>query len=63
MLDRTLLFVAAMIAGFALLRLSEADSFLDSLNPVFEVVGFLAALLFALVLIYKGIMAILPRKV
>ncbi|WP_347548324.1 hypothetical protein ABFG93_12300 [Pseudalkalibacillus hwajinpoensis] len=62
MLDRTLLFVAAMIAGFALLRLSEADSFLDSLNPVFEVVGFLAVLLFALVLIYKGIMAILPRK-
>ncbi|MCA0170608.1 hypothetical protein [Bacillus sp. RAR_GA_16] len=62
MLDRTLLFVAAMIAGFALLRLSEADSFLESLNPVFEVVGFLAALLFALVLIYKGIMAILPRK-
>ncbi|WP_273851584.1 hypothetical protein [Guptibacillus spartinae] len=63
MLDRTLLFVAAMIAGFALLRLSEADSFLESLNPVFEVVGFLAALLFALVLIYKGIMAIIPRKV
>jgi hypothetical protein len=63
MLDRTLLLVAAMFAGFALLRLSDADSFLESLNPVFEIVGFLAVLLFALVLIYNGIMAILPRRV
>jgi len=54
--NRIFLFLAAVLSGFALLRAPFADSFLEVITPVTDIIGLLAILVFALFLIYKGIM-------
>ncbi|TKC18886.1 hypothetical protein [Robertmurraya kyonggiensis] len=56
-----LLLLAGILAGFALLRVPLAGTFLASIAPVTNVIGILAILVFSLFLIYKGVMAILGK--
>ncbi|MDF1507079.1 hypothetical protein PZE06_02665 [Robertmurraya sp. DFI.2.37] len=53
-----LLMLASILAGFALLRVPLDDTFLASLAPVTTIIGVLAVVIFALVIIYKGVMAL-----
>ncbi|MYL35233.1 hypothetical protein GLW08_16025 [Pontibacillus yanchengensis] len=56
-----LLMVACILAGFALINVSLADTFLASLEPVKNIIGILAILVFSLFLLYKGIMALVGK--
>ncbi|MCU9612802.1 hypothetical protein OEV98_04470 [Caldibacillus lycopersici] len=57
----TLLFLAAILAGFALYRAPIAGSVLAGLEPVTSLIGLLAILVFSIVLIIKAILALLGR--
>jgi hypothetical protein len=54
------LFLACILAGFALVNL-PAISFLSGLFPFFHIVGALAVLVFSLALIYEGIKAFFSK--
>jgi hypothetical protein len=56
-----LLFLACILAGFALLRV-PVTGFLAPLSPLVTVIGVLTVLLFALVLIYHGLMFLAGKK-
>lgn len=56
-----LLMLASILAGFALLRVPLDDTFLASLAPVTTIIGVLAVVIFALVIIYKGVMALVRK--
>ncbi|PLS17670.1 hypothetical protein CVD28_10590 [Bacillus sp. M6-12] len=61
-MDRTILtLLAGVLAGFSLLKVSFADTFLYSFQPVFTIVGVLAVTVFSLVLIYKGVMVLFNK--
>jgi hypothetical protein len=51
------LMLACVLAGFALLRVPLAGTFLASLQPFTNIIGILAILVFSLFLIYKGLKA------
>jgi hypothetical protein len=53
--NRVFLFLAAIFSGFALIRVPLADSFLESVSPITDIIGILTVLVFSLVLIYKGV--------
>jgi hypothetical protein len=53
--NRVILFLAAILSGFALIRVPLADSFLESVSFVADIIGILTVLVFSLVLIYKGV--------
>lgn len=53
-----LLYFAALLAGFALLRVSVGGTFLAGLAGVFHVIGLLAVIVFALVIIIKGLIVL-----
>jgi hypothetical protein len=53
--NRVLLFLAAIFSGFALIRVPLADSFLESVSPITDIIGILTVLVFSLLLIYKGV--------
>ncbi|MDQ0154869.1 hypothetical protein [Robertmurraya andreesenii] len=55
------LMLACILAGFALIKVPLSWSFFASLHPIIHFIGVLAVLIFSLVLIYKGIMAILGK--
>jgi hypothetical protein len=58
-LDRLIfLMLACILAGFALIKVPLAYTFLASLKPVLTIIGVLAVILFSLYLIYKGLMAL-----
>lgn len=57
-----LLMLACIIAGFALLQVPLAGTFLASLSSVITIIGILVILIFSLFLICKGIMAIASKK-
>lgn len=62
MLDKlSILFLACILAGFALIKVTEYDSILNSLHPVFNVVGVLTIIVFSFVLIFKGILALIGK--
>lgn len=50
-----LLYFAAMLAGFALLRVAVGGTFLVGLAGVFHIIGVLAVLVFAFVIIIKAL--------
>jgi hypothetical protein len=52
------LFLACILAGFALIKLPLAGSPLASIEPITFFIGILTILVFSLVLIFKGIMAL-----
>jgi hypothetical protein len=56
-----LLFLACVLAGFALIKLPLAGSFLASIAPITSVIGILAILVFSLVIIFKGIIALVGK--
>jgi len=56
-----LLFLAAMLAGFGLLRV-PVSGFLAPLNPLVDIIGVLTILIFALALIYHGFMFLAGKK-
>jgi hypothetical protein len=53
--NRVFLFLAAIFSGFALIRVPLADSFLESVSPITDIIGILTVLVFSLLLIYKGV--------
>lgn len=55
-----LLFLASILAGFALVNL-PAISFLSGLFPFFHIVGALAVLVFSLALLYQGLKALFAK--
>jgi hypothetical protein len=56
------LFLACILAGFALIHMPvSAVSFLSSLSSFFVVVGVLAILVFSFVLIYLGVKALFTK--
>ncbi|KIL51048.1 hypothetical protein [Jeotgalibacillus campisalis] len=55
------LLLAGIIAGFALLRLPLAGTFLSSLIPVFTWIAIIAIIVFSLYLIFKTFLAILGK--
>ncbi|SER79640.1 hypothetical protein [Psychrobacillus sp. OK032] len=56
-----LLMLASIFAGFALLKVPLADTFLSGLQPITNLIGILAIVIFSLVLIFKGSMALLNK--
>ena len=56
-----LLMLAGILAGFALLKVPVSCTFLAGIEPITNVIGVLAVLIFSLFLIVKGIMAILGK--
>ncbi|MEH7380682.1 hypothetical protein V7138_09405 [Bacillus sp. JJ1533] len=55
------LFVACILAGFALIRVTAYDTVLVSLHSVFNLVGAVTIIVFSFVLIFKGILALLGK--
>lgn len=56
-----LLMVACILSGFALLKVPLAGTFLKSLEPITTVIGLLAIVIFSIILIFKGLMALLGK--
>ncbi|WP_042356578.1 hypothetical protein [Bacillus rubiinfantis] len=54
------LFLACILAGFALLKM-PAVSFLASLSSLFHVVGALAILVFSVAILYLGVKALFSK--
>ena len=57
-----LLMLASILAGFALLKVPLAGTFLAGLEPITNIIGILAVVIFSLILIFKGIVALLGKK-
>jgi uncharacterized membrane protein len=55
------LLLATILSGFALIRVPLADSFLESVSPVTDIIGILTVLIFSLVLIYKGVRSLFSK--
>ncbi|MBA2875443.1 hypothetical protein [Thermaerobacillus caldiproteolyticus] len=55
------LFLACILAGFALINLPLAGSALAAIQPITSLIGILAILVFSLVLIFKGIIALVDK--
>lgn len=61
-LDRSpFLFLACIIAGFALLRV-PLTGFFAPLSPLVVLIGVLAILLFSLVLLVQGVLCLVKRR-
>lgn len=56
-----LLMVASILAGFALLKAPLVGTFLSGLEPITNIIGILAIVIFSLVLIFKGLMALIGK--
>ncbi|AZU61140.1 hypothetical protein [Neobacillus mesonae] len=54
------LFLACILAGFALVKM-PAISFLASLSSLFDVVGALAILVFSVAILYLGVKGLLNK--
>lgn len=55
------LFLACILAGFALIKVTAYDTVLVSLHSVFTLVGAITIIVFSFVLIFKGILALLGK--
>jgi hypothetical protein len=61
-MDRLIfLFLASILAGFALVRMPLEGTFLASIEPFTTVVGVLAILVFSFVLIYNGVKSLFNK--
>jgi len=56
-----ILFLACILAGFALIKVTEYDTVLTSLHSVFTLVGAITIIVFSFVLIFKGILALVGK--
>ncbi len=55
------LMLAGILAGFALIKVPLAGTFLASLTQITTVIGILAIVIFSLFLIFKAVMALLGK--
>ncbi|MEH7386047.1 hypothetical protein V7147_11630 [Bacillus sp. JJ1521] len=55
------LFLACILAGFALIKVTAYDTVLVGLHSVFTLVGAITIIVFSFVLIFKGILALLGK--
>lgn len=61
-MDRViLLFLSAILAGFALIKVDLAGTPLSSLESIFTLIGVLSVLVFSVVLIFKALMALFNK--
>lgn len=61
-MDRLILLIlASILAGFALVKVPLSGTFLAGLEPITDIIGIVAILIFSLFLIYKGLMALLGK--
>lgn len=61
-MDRMIfLFLAAILAGFALIEVTLAGTFLASLAPFATALGALTVLVFSVALIYHGVRALFNK--
>ncbi|MDQ1147232.1 putative membrane protein [Bacillus sp. SORGH_AS 510] len=51
----SVLFLACILAGFALIKVATTAAFLSSLSSFIVIVGALVVLVFALAIIYQGL--------
>jgi len=56
-----LLMFACILAGFALLKVPLAGTFLAGLEPITNIIGILAIVIFSLILIFKGLVALVGK--
>ncbi|WP_064094032.1 hypothetical protein [Rossellomorea aquimaris] len=56
-----LLMLASILSGFALLKVPLEGTFLSSIDPITDLIGILAILIFSLFLIFKGVMALIGK--
>lgn len=59
--NRIFLLLATIFAGFALIRVPLADTFLESVSPITDIIGLLTVLIFSLVLIYKCVRSLFSK--
>ena len=57
----TVVFFAAMLAGFALIKLALAGTIFASIEVVLTTLGVVVVIVFAFVLIWRGIRALINR--
>jgi hypothetical protein len=60
-MDKLVLLFLAVLAGFALIKVPLAGTVLAGIAPITSLIGVLAVLVFSLVLIFKGILALLGK--
>ena len=60
-MERIILMLASILAGFALIKLPLAGTFLSSVEPLTDFIGILAILIFSLFLVYKGFMSLIGK--
>jgi len=56
-----LLMLASILAGFALIKVPLSGTFLAGLEPITDIIGIVAVLLFSLFLVFKGLMGLLGK--
>ncbi|MEK4485494.1 hypothetical protein MHH81_07790 [Psychrobacillus sp. FSL H8-0484] len=56
-----LLMLACILAGFALLKVPLAGTFLAGIEPITNIIGILAIVIFSLILIFKGLVALVGK--
>ncbi|KMJ58051.1 hypothetical protein AB685_14650 [Bacillus sp. LL01] len=59
-MERILLFFAAMLAGFALLRVPLTGT-IAAIEPITSILGVITVLVFSLALIYHGVRTLIKR--
>ncbi|MGM0873821.1 MAG: hypothetical protein ACQEWV_03300 [Bacillota bacterium] len=59
--NRIFLFLATILAGFALIKVPFDGTFLESVSPVATVVGILTVVVFSLVMIYDGVRSLFSK--
>lgn len=59
--EHWLLYFVCMLAGFGLIRVSVAGTFLAGLGPLLTIIGVLAVIVFALVIIIHGVIVLFRR--
>ncbi|MFC5602513.1 hypothetical protein [Sporosarcina koreensis] len=61
-MDRLILLIlASILAGFALVKVPLSGTFLAGLEPITDIIGIVAILIFSLFLIYKGLKGLLGK--
>ncbi|MCF6137445.1 hypothetical protein [Pseudalkalibacillus berkeleyi] len=55
-------YFAAMFAGYLLVQVSLADSFLSSIDSAVDIIGIITVIVFAAVLIFKGVKQLIHKS-
>ncbi|MCA1321421.1 hypothetical protein LC085_16065 [Bacillus tianshenii] len=59
-MDRTILFLACILAGFALIRVPLTGT-LAALDPIVAIIGVISILVFSIVLIFYGVRSLISK--